>query len=162
MSVRIANLRDIPILIELWKELVRDHDEIALRENPVHKPFLQMKENAAEMAKDHIAKHVQSEEALALLVEVEGKPVGFSLIMIQKTPPIFIIDRVGVISDLFIKRAYRGRGLSSLMKERFLKWLKEKGIQHVSIAFFYGNTHARKIYQKWGFREYHLGMRRAI
>jgi GNAT superfamily N-acetyltransferase len=162
MSVRIAELQDVPILVELWKEFVRDHEEIALRENPTHKPFLQMKDNAADMAKDYMENQVQSDDALVLLVEVEGKPVGFSLIVIQNSPPIFTIDRMGVISDLYLKAEYRGRGLSSLMKEGLLSWLKEKSIKHVSIAFFAGNKHAQKVYQKWGFREYHIGMRRTI
>ena len=162
MSVRIAQIEDVPILVKLWKELARDQKEIALRENPKHKTFLQMKENAADMVKDHFEKQIQLDDALALLVEVEGKPIGFSLMQIQKNAPIFNIDRIGVISDLYIKSEYRGRRLSSKMMDRLLNWLKEKGINDVSIAFMAGNKHARKIYEKWGFREFHIGMRRTI
>ena len=166
MSVRIADLQDVSILVELWKEFIRDHEEIALRENPKRKPyfqhFLRIKDNAAEMAKDYMEMHIQSEDALALLLEVEGKPVGFSLVTIQKTPPIFIVDRIGAISDLFIKSQFRGRGLSSLIKDELLNWLKYKGIRHVSIAFFADNKHARKVYKKWGFMEFHVGMRRTV
>ena len=74
MSVRIADLQDVPILVELGKEFMRDHEEIALRENPKHKPFLQMKETAADMAKDYIEKHIQAEDALAFSWRWRGSP----------------------------------------------------------------------------------------
>ncbi|MFX0201231.1 MAG: GNAT family N-acetyltransferase, partial [Candidatus Hodarchaeota archaeon] len=71
-------------------------------------------------------------------------------------------EKIGAISDLFIKKQFRGRGLSSQLKNETVKWLKKKDITHATITVYADNKHAREIYKEWGFMDFQVVMRRAI
>ncbi len=166
MTVRNARLEDVFSIVELWKEFMTEHDELVFKENPQIVPYLRKylrkKENAASLFKAFILENIRSDDALVLMVEVEGEPVGFSLALIQNTIPIFVVEKIGAISDLFIKKQFRGRGLSSQLKNETVKWLKKKDITHATITVYADNKHAREIYKEWGFMDFQVVMRRAI
>ncbi|MFQ6126563.1 MAG: GNAT family N-acetyltransferase [Candidatus Heimdallarchaeota archaeon] len=166
MFIRKANLKDAAIIMGLWKEFMKEHDALLFEENPNIKPYiqkyLQRKETAANQFKDYIQENIQSDDALVLIVEGEGEPVGFSLAQIKNTIPILMVEKIGFITDLFIRKAFRGRGLSSQLKNETFKWLKKKGIMHIAIGVYADNKHAREIYKKWGFMEFQVVMRREL
>ena len=72
------------------------------------------------------------------------------------------IKKIGYISDLFIIRNYRAKGISSRFKDEAIKWFKKKNIKHISIAVHRENKLAYSIYRKWGFLDYHIELRKKI
>ena len=166
MTVRKAHLNDASIIVEFWKEFMNEHDEIVLKENPKIIPYLRKylrrKENAADMFKEFIEENIRSRDALVLIAEVEEEPVGYCLAKIQSTIPILIVDKIGSIYDLFVRKEFRGMGLSSQLMNETIKWLEKKSIKHVTLNVSVDNKQARKVYQKWGFMDFQISMRRAI
>ncbi len=166
MTVRNARLEDVSSIVELWKEFMAEHDELVFKENPQIEPYirkyLKKRENAASLFKAFIQENIRSDDALVLITEVEGEPVRFSLALIQNTIPIFVVEKIGAISDLFIKKSFRGRGLSSQLKNETIKWLKKKNIAHATITVYADNKHAREIYKEWDFQDFQVVLRRAI
>lgn len=166
MTVRNARLEDVFIILELWKEFIAEQDELVFKENPQIEPYfrkyLRKRKNAANLFKAFIQENIRSDDVLVLIAEVKGEPVGFSLTIIQNTIPIFVVEKIGAISDLFIKKHFRGRGLSSQLKNETIKWLKKKDITHVTITVNADNKHAHEIYKEWGFLDFQVVLRRAI
>jgi len=166
MIVREAHLKDASSIVDMWKDFMEEHDELVFKANPRIKSYIQKylkrKEVAANLFKEYVQENIRADDARVLLVEVEGDPVGYCLTRIQSTIPIFIVEKIGFINDLFVRKEFRGMGLSSQLKNETIKWLKKKGITHVSVAVFADNEHARKIYKKWGFLDFQVGMRQGI
>jgi ribosomal protein S18 acetylase RimI-like enzyme len=46
---------------------------------------------------------------------------------------------------------YRGRGISTKMRDAFYKWLKEQDVHFCKLAVKVKNQEAFEIYKKWGF-----------
>jgi GNAT superfamily N-acetyltransferase len=161
MIIRKATVKDIPLLVGLWKEFMKDHDRIVIRANRKVKPYLERNTVAVAKYRKFITKNVKSRDAIVFIAEIDGKPAGYNLNMIEKTIPIFKIKRIGYISDLFVRKPYRGKGVSTAFIKEAIRWFKKKGMKHVSLKV-QANNKARKIYQKWGFMDYHIEMRKKI
>jgi len=60
---------------------------------------------------------------------------------------------VGVIDNLYIDYGYRCSGIGSALMEDFHFWAKDKGAKRIKVETFFGNQHARNIYEKEGYVE---------
>ncbi|HTW89128.1 MAG TPA: GNAT family N-acetyltransferase [Candidatus Binataceae bacterium] len=60
--------------------------------------------------------------------------------------------RQGVITDLFIRSAYRGRGLGAIMLATVDDYCRLAGIRSMELQVIHGNRAAEAFYRKHGFR----------
>lgn len=162
MIIRKATVKDVPLLVRLWKEFMRDHDRIVIGTDKRYKPYLERNSGAVAKYRKFIDKNVRSRDAIVFIAEIEGKTAGYILNMIEDTIPIFKVRKLGYISDLYVRKPYRGKGVSSAFMNEAVKWFKKKNIRHLSIKVQAGNPLARKIYQKWGFIDQHIEMRKKL
>jgi len=93
-------------------------------------------------------------DGVVFIAEVDGKTAGFSLVFVKDEIPIFEIEKYGYISDLYVKEEFRGKGVSSNLKEAAVEWCKNKGLKHVSIAVYSDNKFAHDLYNQRGFFDY--------
>ena len=160
--VRKATLRDIPLVISLWKEFVKEHDMMVTDRNKKLITYVHKKLNAADMWRVFIKKQLKSKKGTVFLAQVDGTAAGFILVLVKDEIPIFKIEKMGYVSDLFVKKEFRGLGISSKLCDRAMKWLGQKGLKHVSIGLYVDNEFAHSVYKKFGFFDYKLEMRRRI
>ena len=162
IQIRKATLKDVHALNALWKELMTYHDEVLLPQNPQLRPHLQKKKNAAAVFEGFLKKNIRSKNGCVFIAEDDKVAVGYCLLCIKKNIPIFALEKIGYLSDLFVKKKHRGQRISSLLKDAGMAWFREKGITFISIAVSAENTHAHSVYEKWGFFDYQTEMRRRI
>jgi len=162
VKVRRGRLADVPAVLELWKDFLAEMEPLVLKSNPAFKPYTEKSRDAVKKFKAFLTKKVRSRNGALFIAEEGGEAVGYCLCFIKEETPIFTLKRVGYISDLYVRKAFRGKGLSSKFRRAAFKWFKSKGIKHASITVNCANPRARKIYRKWGFFDYHLEMRRKI
>jgi GNAT superfamily N-acetyltransferase len=162
MAVRRAEIKDVSIIVRLWKEFMLDHDKEVLAKHPQFKPYQERKKMGYKNFEAFAAKNIKSKESIVLIAEVDGRAAGYCLAYIKENIPVFKLTKLGYISDMFVKKEFRNLRLSSAFKDETLKWFKEKGINHVSLAVNDGNDYARAVYRKWGFEDYHIEMRKGI
>ena len=60
-----------------------------------------------------------------------------------------------VLSASFIRKDYRGRGLSALFYQTRIDWAREQGYKDVHVAHRIGNDASRAANQKFGFKYTH-------
>ncbi|PIN86538.1 hypothetical protein COV19_04585 [Candidatus Woesearchaeota archaeon CG10_big_fil_rev_8_21_14_0_10_44_13] len=162
MKIRKAVLKDVQAIIGLSDDFMNDHSEIVFRKNKKLKPHLAIRKNANALFSKYIRKNIKSKDGDVFVVEDKGKLVGYLFILIKKNNPIFKLRRLGYISDLYLKKPYRNRKISSRLKDIAISWFRKKGIRYASICVYPQNAHAHKIYGRWGFFDYHVEMRRKI
>lgn len=159
--VRKASLEDVPAISAMWQEFMAEHDATVLEENKGLAPYVAKREEAAENYTEFLRKQIGGEGA-ALVAKEGGETAGYTLLLIKDEIPIFKIKKVGWISDLFVKKQFRGKGISTALMDKAIEWFKEKGVQHVSVPLYCDNKAAHSVYKKKGFLDYKLEMRKEI
>ncbi|MBN2457640.1 GNAT family N-acetyltransferase [Candidatus Woesearchaeota archaeon] len=162
MDIRKAGVKDIDNIISLFKKFMRVHNKIVVQNEPRFKQYLTKKKGYVEIFRDFLIKHISSKDSLVLLAEAEGKPAGYCLCYIKDNIPIFSIERIGYLSDLYVDKRFRGKGISTRFKDISISWLKKKRIRHISLCVYPQNKHAHPIYKGWGFSDFHIEMRKRI
>ena len=158
--VRKARIKDVPAILKLFSEFMKEHGQIVSQRNPLLKPHIKRKRNAVNIFRNFIEKNIQSSKSFVNIAEVDGKIAGYSLSFIKDLPPVYEVDKVGYISDLYVKKEFRKKNIASIFKDEAFKFFRKKGIRYKSIMVNQENKHAHSIYKKWGFFEYHIEMRK--
>ena len=154
IRIRRARLADIPVLQKLEREFHRDERKIVLKENPRVKTYVQRRPVRDRTVARWVRNWIQSRNALVLIAEADDRPVGFSTASIDIDKGIMQPRRFGFIGFVFVRRPYRGRGISSLMMEEMLTWFAKRKIKNVCLTVNADNKPARAIWKKWGFHDF--------
>ena len=126
MTIRKADNADLDVLRELWEEF---HAEVE-----------QYRETWAD-AQPEIERYVTGD--VALLAEEDGQPAGFALARHRNA-------HVGYVSDVYVRPAYRRRGLA---RELLAAASAALGTELLSLTVSVTNDEARTVYRRLGFRD---------
>jgi ribosomal protein S18 acetylase RimI-like enzyme len=85
------------------------------------------------------------------LAEEDGIPAGF--IHLQSQTDYFTGESHGYISEVAVAPSFEGRGVGHRLLETAEDWARSKGYFLLTLYVFAGNTHARHVYERFGFRE---------
>ncbi len=162
VEIRKARLKDIPEIMKMWKVFMQEHDMMVTSKNPSLKPYHAMRSEAAANFEKYAKRCIHSKSAVIFLAEKDDEIIGYCLCIIKKNIPVFKIEKLGHIGDLYVKKEHRKLGISSMFRKEALSWFKTKGIKHASIMVSPENTKAHRIYKKWGFTDFHIEMRKKL
>ena len=123
ITIRKAQRKEAGILRQLWEEFQIDHDNITDKNNTNR--FRKKKQEAADIFEAHIKKKLHAPNAAVFLALSGNEPAGYLACWVQKTIPIFETQTCGYISDIFVRKTYRGIKVSSLMKETAYEWFRK-------------------------------------
>lgn len=154
MHIRKAKIGNVPRIAEMAVDFNWYLDEID-RYYPLSK-------NMKNLFLDYFQKNVYSSQSL-LLVAVDGEKIfGFALAKILKTPPLWEKRSFGYVSDMYLEKKYRRRGVADEFLSCFYKWLQKKKIKDIELNVLAKNEIGKKAWEKYGFREYTLRLRKKI
>jgi len=106
-----------------------------------------------------LKKKIKSKQAIVLIAEVKGKPVGCGLAEIKKSRGDWSkYKHMGLIGMMFVKKDFRGKDVGKKIIKDLLKWLKKNKIKDIRLTVYHNNTGAINLYKKCGFRDYILEM----
>lgn len=162
MQIRTAIIDDIKIVVDIWTGFLDEHDRIVTGRNPLLKDMNARNDEACAMYGRFLKSNIESQDGRVLIAEEEKKIAGYSLGYIKEEIPIFKMKRYGYISDLFVKKEFRGQGISAKLVDAMVRWFKDKGVEYASIGFYADNHEAHEIYRKWGFFDYKIEARKRI
>lgn len=158
MLIRKAKLSDVNKILIIWKEFIKEHSYIIIDKSP-------FKKNRRELVKDYykyyekwLKNSIRSKNGFVVIVEEFGKIIGFSLCRIKKYDKLFTLRKYGSINDIYVIPNYRGKNISSLLKNEAIKWFKSNNIKHISLSVSAENIIPQKIYKKWGFSNEYIDM----
>ena len=162
MIIKEANSEQISKIIDLWIEFMKEHDEIIINENSELKEFEIKDENMGDAYSKFLKSHIESEDGVVFIAEENGEIVGYTLIFIKDEIPIYKNKKIGYISDLYVKKDFRNKGISSRLMDKSMEWFKEKKIKFISAPLYSDNKFAHSLCKKWGFVDYKVEVRKKI
>jgi len=107
--------------------------------------------------KNNFLKILRRKDKYYVLALADGRVVGFAYA--QTAPCKFNKSKsVGYLSDIFITKSYRGKGVANMIWDELLGWFKSKKVSFLQLNVFFNNEHAIKVYKRWGFKPYTMMM----
>lgn len=130
MDIRLAKKEDLRLFVPIKEEFYEDYGICKKTEEFINKEFDEY------LKKGTIVLAVESDII-----------IGYLAGEIDKS----LYENVGYISEVFVKKEYRGKKISTKLKDKFLEFLKKRGINICRIDVNPDNP-AQESYKKWGFK----------
>jgi ribosomal protein S18 acetylase RimI-like enzyme len=157
--IRKARLNDIDTLISLENELYDNQFEYLKESKSKNLDDFSLKEDSNIFLRNFILRTIRSKNGLVLIAEYDKEIAGYLIIIIKKNIPIFKLEKIAEITDLYIKELFRGKGISNKFRDEVIKWCEIKNIKSITLDMLSNNIHAKRVYEKWGFQEFLTEMR---
>lgn len=119
---------------------------------------------AEQLDKEHLSKALRdiiSNEGVVLCA-FDGRMLAGFVIFGPSGRSVFTQEQTGFIYDLYVMPNYRGRGIAQRLIANCYKLTKEMGFKTIALNVFARNKPARKLYEKLGFKEYTMVLRKDI
>lgn len=122
--------------------------------NPIAFPMIFIKSMINSLNSDYI------------IVEDDDKIVGYALIEERVSPykeyEGFIEDHYAFIYELVVLPEYRTKGYGKTLIEEAINWAKKRNLDSIELNVLSNNYNARAFYDRIGFEEYQIKLRRKI
>jgi ribosomal protein S18 acetylase RimI-like enzyme len=131
VTIRRAGADDVELVRTLWEEYARAIE--ALRQTRWKWGWEDVEPRLA--------------QAAVFLAEVGAAPAGFAIAS-RSRPDI------GHVDDLYVRPAYRRRGVAVSILRELARAFRERGVEHISLDVDAANEAARTLYENLGFVRY--------
>lgn len=105
---------------------------------------------------------IKSDKAEVLVAVVGEEIVGSGYAKILPAKPYQKYSEYAYLGFMYVKPAFRGKGINQLILEKFIDWAKSKNLAEVRLEVYDENTIAKNAYLKKGFKPNLLEMRLEI
>ena len=104
---------------------------------------------------NHFNKMLDDENIIILAYYINKIIVGY--ILIRRTS-----NNTCLLDGLYVEKEYRNKGIGKSLLTEAISRIKNMNIKYVDINVMYNNIIAKHIYEKLGFVEYEIKMRKSI
>ena len=151
MTIRPATPADVPDVAKMVDKLAALHE----RWDPARYDY---KPNTGEMYRGWLTKRANDPHSVFLVADHERLMaevpfiVGFVVGTIERPIPIYRIEKLGFIHDLWVEEEYRHEGIARQMTMLAIEKFRELGCPQVRLETAAANEPARKLFEGCGFR----------
>jgi ribosomal protein S18 acetylase RimI-like enzyme len=154
--VRPAAPADLPALGGLGALLVRFHHEL----DPAR--FIAAPPRTEDAYASFLGGQLGEPNAVVLVAAREGEVLGYSYAGIEGTDYMALRGPAGVLHDIVVDPAHRGKGVGRMLLEATLAALAERGVPRVVLFTAEGNAAAQRLFARAGFRRTMIEMTREL
>ncbi len=147
---RRALFRDLDPIIELWASMMAAHEHGDER--------IVLAPGALPAYRSYAAYHINQEDSRLDVAELDGRVIGFMLLMISRNLPMFQPPLYGYLSDLAVTEDFRRRGIGRELVRRGSDWLRRREIQTIQLQFYNFNRSGESFWRNLGFKPYYTRM----
>ncbi len=146
ITLREAKATDIEAIVLLWRELMGLHADLdrcftlTSQADPLFRAFLE--------------KNLVEQDAIVVLAEDLGRPVGYTMAIESDRPPVFEHSRTVLITDMIVTASHRGRGIGRCLVDRIKAWALTRDVAQLEVMAATGNPAAQAFWRKVGARPY--------
>jgi len=116
----------------------------------------------ADRYKLYLKKDLSSEWRAVFIAVEYGKIIGMALGKIFRSMHILGHERTGYISNVYVKKGFRNKGLGEKLADTLIDWFKSKDATALTLEVYGSNKAALDFYRKLGFKDHSVKMVRDI
>jgi len=154
--IRRAMTSDLPQLGRLGALLVEAHHEL----DPQR--FLAATHRTAADYGSFLSTKLEAPDAAILVAEANANVIGYAYAAVQGYDYLSLRGPAGVLHDLIVDPAHRGRGVGGLLLNATLAYLKAQGAPRVVLSTAEENQAAQRLFARMGFRRTMVEMTREL
>ena len=154
MKIRKATIKDFNVLLKLKLESKEEERRFSEELIPIKK--------AKQHYKEYLRNDLKSEWRVIFIAEENNKMVGLIVGKIYRTLRVAGYIRCGYISNLYVKKGFRKRGIAQKLIKELVGWFKRKKAKKVTLDLYEKNIKAINLYQKLKFKKYFVKMTKRI
>lgn len=145
--LRIANLDDLPILLEFEQRLIK-------AERPMDPSI-----KDGDISYYDISEMIKATYSEVFVVELDDEIVASGYAKIIDDRSYLKHAKQGYLGFMFIPEEHRGKGLNKLILNALIDWCKARNVFEIRLDVYDVNKTAIKAYKKSGFKNYLINMR---
>jgi ribosomal protein S18 acetylase RimI-like enzyme len=155
-TIRPALPADLPALGRLGAALVRTHYEFdTLR-------FIAPTPETEHGYAWFLGTQLEKPNAVILVAERNGEVVGYAFATVEGYDYMMLRGPAGVLNDILVDPAERGRGLGRMLLDAALAELRARGAPRVVLSTAEKNEPAQRLFARAGFRRTMIEMTREL
>ena len=154
VTVRPATRDDLDALGELAALLVRMHHEF----DPLR--FMPATPKTRDGYASWLGSQLESRSAIVLVAERDGDVLGYTYSTVEGPDWVSLRGPAGVIQDIIVDPAHRGRGVGRQLLEATIAALEARRVPRVVLSTAARNEGAQRLFARAGFRETMIEMTR--
>ena len=152
--IRRATAKDLPAIGKLGALLVRAHHEFDAER------FMAATPRTEQGYASFLGTQLDESDVIVLVAEHEGGVVGYTYSGVEGTDYMSLRGPAGVLYDIVVDTAHRGKGIGRQLLEATLAALHERGVPRVVLSTAQRNEGAQKLFERAGFRRTMIEMTR--
>lgn len=102
---------------------------------------------------------IRSDRAQVLVAVINSEIVASGYAKIRPGEPYQKFTEYAYLGFMYVKPAFRGKGINQKILEKLIEWVKNMNISEVRLEVYQENISAKKAYEKAGFKPNLLTMR---
>lgn len=154
MKIREASRKDVKQINSLNQQL----NEYHLKFDDYYK----LRPNLEDITTKYFENIITSEDSILLVAEDNKSVVGYIVGKVGVRPPVYEVDKRGLLSEMYVLEKYRGRGVGRELTERMISWFKERSIKYVELSVDRRNDLGYNVWKSLGFETWQLVMKMRI
>jgi ribosomal protein S18 acetylase RimI-like enzyme len=156
VTIRPASSADVPALGRLGALLVQTHFEFDRQR------FIPATSQTARGYGSFLGTQLSEPNVVVLVAEREREVVAYSYAGLEGHDYMSLRGPAGVLYDIVVDPAHRGRGIGRLLLEAVLQALDAKGAPRVVLSTAEQNVSAQRLFARAGFRRTMIEMTREL
>lgn len=146
IRIREGTEDDLEEVVDLWEELVDHHRE--------YSDYFTLARDGRKRWAEYLEQKFSEPSTMLLVAEEDDALVGFMLCLLGPVKPIFREKTVGIISDAYVVRHRRKKGIMNELMATALRWFKKNRIRSVEVSVSVANQEAREVWNLLGFKPF--------
>jgi ribosomal protein S18 acetylase RimI-like enzyme len=156
IKIREAANSDLPYLGRLGALLVQEHHDFDTRR------FLAAKNRTPQDYASFLGTRLNDRNAVILVAETKGETIGYAYGEVEGYDYMSLRGPAGVLNDLIVDPAYRGRGIGRWLLDEIISHLKSRGVPRIVLSTAAKNKSAQRLFERSGFRPTMIEMTREL
>jgi len=154
--IRRATAADLPGIGRLGGLLVEEHHDFDPRR------FLGARRRTPADYASFISAHLEDSDGAVLVADDDGDVIGYAYSVIDGYDFLALRGPAGILHDIVVDPAYRGRGVGRRLLDETLAYLKSRGAPRVVLSTAVRNGPAQRLFASVGFRPTMIEMTREL
>lgn len=156
MIVRPARPADLPAIGRLGALLVRTHHDF----DPER--FIAATPRTEHAYASFLGSQLEEPNVVILVGDEDGQLVGYTYAGVEETDYMSLRGPAGVLYDIVVEPAYRGRGVGRVLLDATVAALESRGAPRVVLSTAERNEVAQRLFARAGFRRTMIEMTREL
>ena len=145
MLIRAASPADVPAVLPMVAKIAALHESW----DPQRYDY---RDNPTAMYDRWLRARAVDPRSVFLVAERDTKLVAFLIATIEATIPIYRLQEIGFIHDLWVEPEYRNEGIARQMTMLAIEQFREEGVSQLRLETAAVNQPARALFKACGFR----------